>query len=61
VKVDAEQNGDLARELGVRSYPTLFLASASGEILEVQEGFVAASRFLGQLQRALNEADSEEQ
>jgi thioredoxin-related protein len=63
LKIDAEAEQELAHDFGVRSYPTLFLVSPHREILETQEGFVSAPRFLDQLNQALDQTtrdDSEE-
>jgi thioredoxin-like negative regulator of GroEL len=60
VKIDADRQPQLALPLGIRSYPTLILASPDGRVLARQEGYVEASRLADQLQRALRDHAAKE-
>jgi thioredoxin-related protein len=53
LRIDAEKDAPLATALRIQSYPTIVLASADGKILDMQEGFLEAPRFLEKLQRVL--------
>lgn len=53
LKVDAEQNPQLAQALRIQSYPTLIIAAADGRILTIIEGYVEAPKLLEQLQKAV--------
>jgi thioredoxin-related protein len=53
LRIDAEKDAPLATALRIQSYPTIVLASADGKILDMQEGFLEAPRFVDKLQRVL--------
>jgi tetratricopeptide (TPR) repeat protein len=53
LRVDAEREPRLAADLHIESYPTVVLASADRQILDVQVGFLEAPRFQEKLQRVL--------
>ncbi|MFN4258386.1 MAG: thioredoxin fold domain-containing protein [Gemmataceae bacterium] len=59
VKIDAEKEAALTEALGIRSYPTLVFATCEGKILGRHEGYVEATRFHQQLQRALRESEAD--
>ena len=56
IKIDAEEQAQLATALGIESFPTLLFAAPDGKILGIHEGFVETGRFQKQLQRALKES-----
>jgi thioredoxin-related protein len=58
LKLDADQNAQLARALRITSYPTLVLAGPDGKILATLEGYVDAPRLHEHLQRTLNGLDN---
>jgi thioredoxin-like negative regulator of GroEL len=53
LKIDAERDAPLASALRIQSYPTVVLASADGKILDMQEGFLEAQRFMEKLNKVL--------
>jgi thioredoxin-like negative regulator of GroEL len=60
LRIDADREPRLAADLHIESYPTVVLASADRQILDVQVGFLEAARFQEKLQRALAVASSPE-
>jgi thioredoxin-related protein len=52
LKVDANQEAQLTRMLGITRYPTVILAGPDGKILGTLEGFQEATRFYSHLQTA---------
>lgn len=52
-KLHRDQYGWLAEALNVKGYPTMVLASPTGKIVVVQEGYVDASTFQRQLEQVL--------
>jgi thioredoxin-like negative regulator of GroEL len=53
IKIDAEKEASLARDLRIQNYPTIVLAAPDGRILGTFEGFQEAARLTEYLQRAL--------
>ncbi|MBV9122310.1 MAG: thioredoxin family protein [Planctomycetes bacterium] len=53
LKIDAQEEEAIARELKVQRYPTLILASPEGKILDFMEGYVDPDTFSDHLKRAL--------
>jgi thioredoxin-like negative regulator of GroEL len=53
LKINAEKEPKLASLLRVQSYPTLVIGAPDGKILNFQEGYLDATRFVELLQRAL--------
>jgi thioredoxin-like negative regulator of GroEL len=53
LKIDANQEPQLAKLLNIARYPTVILAGPDGKILGTLEGFQDATRFYGDMQRAL--------
>ncbi len=53
LRIDANREAQLAGALHIQSYPTVVLASADGKILDFQEGFLEAPRFMEKLQKVL--------
>jgi thioredoxin-like negative regulator of GroEL len=60
LRVDAEREPRLAADLHIESYPTVVLASADRQILDVQVGFLEARPFQEKLQRVVGMAASPE-
>lgn len=59
VKVDAEDERQLARDLGVSVFPTVFVAAPDLTVLHSHEGFVTASHLLDRLYQALDDLDED--
>lgn len=53
LKIDANQEAQLAKMLNISRYPTVILAAPDGKILGTLEGYKDATHFYGDLQRAL--------
>src|SRR6266545_294292 len=53
LKIDANRDPELTRQLRVERYPTLVFAGPDGKILGTMEGYQPAERFSEYLQRAL--------
>jgi thioredoxin-related protein len=51
VKVNASKDPELAKALGITSFPTLVFAAPNGKILGQQDGYVDAAHFSQQLER----------
>jgi thioredoxin-like negative regulator of GroEL len=60
LRVDAEKEARLAADLHIESYPTVVLANADRQILDVQVGFLEAARFQEKLQRVVAAVSSPE-
>jgi thioredoxin-like negative regulator of GroEL len=52
LKVDGDREVNLTQALKVQSYPTVIIAAPDGKILATIDGFVEATKFLEQLNRA---------
>jgi thioredoxin-related protein len=59
VKVDGSEDKETVQELGIRSYPTLLMASPDGTLLEKREGYVGTREFIRRLNRTLDRVESE--
>jgi thioredoxin-related protein len=53
LKIDANNNPELAKALRVQAYPTMVLAGADGKIHAFLEGYLDAERLDGHLKRAI--------
>ena len=60
LRIDAEKEARLAADLHIESYPTVVLANADRQILDVQVGFLEAPGFQEKLQRVLAAVSSPE-
>ena len=56
VQIEADRDPTIPNALGVSGYPTIVFANPEGKILGKHEGYVEASRFRQQLDRALRES-----
>ncbi len=45
VKIDASKDPSLAQSLGIQAFPTLIFMTASGKIIDRQDGYVDVNRF----------------
>ena len=55
VHIEADRDPTISNALGVSGYPTIVFANPEGKILGKQEGYVEATRFRQQLDRAIRE------
>ncbi len=53
LRLDGEQDAELAQALGVTGYPTLIFADPNGKVLGKQDGYIKAAEFTQILQRTL--------
>lgn len=56
VQIESDRDPTISNALGVSGYPTIVFANPEGKILGKHEGFVEASRFRQQLDRAIRES-----
>jgi thioredoxin-like negative regulator of GroEL len=53
LRINAQENPDMAKALRVQQYPTIVFASSDGKILGFQEGFIEAPRMKELLQKTI--------
>jgi thioredoxin-related protein len=59
VKVDGSADKHTVQKFGVRSYPTLLMASPEGKVLEKREGYVGTKEFIKRLNKTLDRVESD--
>jgi thioredoxin-related protein len=60
VEIDADEDSELARDFGVRVFPTLVWTRPDGKIVETHEGYISATRLLAKLKQALDSSKDQE-
>lgn len=61
VKIDASRDSSITRALNIQRFPTLILATPSGEVLEILEGYMDALTLAQHLRQAVKSVGGDKQ